>query len=369
MPFNKPDIRQLSAVGSTVGDFYFPQTRLLLPFDGANTATTTSDLSNGNHSVTFNGNAQISTAQSKFGGSSCYFDGTGDYLSVPSSSDFVWAGAFTLECWVRFSSLSGSPYVTTSGTDDDYFHRIRYTSSGWNIAMLSTVLSGGTDSLSVDTWYHIALVRKSDNTTVFYRDGVSKATGTVSGTINNNNGLLFGKYSGGYYLNGYIDDVRVTQSLARYTSAFTPPTTAHLTSAGDVNKQILINSTADGVAIGTGGINQARIAKAWVNFNGTGTVAIRGSYNISSLTDNGTGYYSINFSSNMTDVNYSAVGMAHEATDSASVDSAIRLYHDSYANVLQVSQVRIATGSSPTGGIQSFLHQDSDAVMVLIFGN
>jgi len=363
------NLDKIKATGTTVGDVYFPQTRLLLPFDGANTATTTSDLSNGNHSVTFNGNAQISTAQSKFGGSSCYFDGTGDYLSVPSSSDFVWAGAFTLECWVRFSSLSGSPYVTTSGTDDDYFHRIRYVSSGWNIAMLSTVLSGGTDSLSVDTWYHIALVRKSDNTTVFYRDGVSKATGTVSGTINNNNGLLFGKYSGGYYLNGYIDDVRVTQSLARYTSAFTPPTTAHLTSAGDVNKQILINSTADGVAIGTGGINQARIAKAWVNFNGTGTVAIRGSYNISSLTDNGTGYYTVSFSTAMSNIYYSVVGMGHETTDTSNQDATVRIYHDSLSNVMQTGFFKLATGIGPLGGYGSFVHHDAEVVMTQVFGD
>jgi len=354
------NLDKIKATGTTVGDVYFPQTRLLLPFDGANTATTTSDLSNGNHSVTFNGNAQISTAQSKFGGSSCYFDGTGDYLSVPSSSDFVWAGAFTLECWVRFSSLSGSPYVTTSGTDDDYFHRIRYTSSGWNIAMLSTVLSGGTDSLSVDTWYHIALVRKSDNTTVFYRDGVSKATGTVSGTINNNNGLLFGKYSGGYYLNGYIDDVRVTQSLARYTSAFTPPSTAHLTSAGDVNKQILINSTADGVAIGTGGINQARIAKAWAEFDGSG-ITLNASYNVSSITDHGNRDYTINFSTAMADTNYSIVGsnIGQTATYNWSVVTGMGTAKTTSAARINVPHINDS----------SLYGNDPDAVNVIVFGN
>ena len=78
MPFNKPDIGQLRAVGTTVGDVYFPQTKLLLPFDGSNGATITSDLSNSNHSVTFNGNASISTAQSKFGGSSVLLDGASD---------------------------------------------------------------------------------------------------------------------------------------------------------------------------------------------------------------------------------------------------------------------------------------------------
>ena len=356
------NLDKIKATGTTVGDVYFPQTRLLLPFDGANTATTTSDLSNGNHSVTFNGNAQISTAQSKFGGSSCYFDGTGDYLSVPSSSDFVWAGAFTLECWVRFSSLSGSPYVTTSGTDDDYFHRIRYVSSGWNIAMLSTVLSGGTDSLSVDTWYHIALVRKSDNTTVFYRDGVSKATGTVSGTINNNNGLLFGKYSGGYYLNGYIDDVRVTQSLARYTSAFTPPSTAHLTSAGDVNKQIIINSAADGVAIGTGGINQARIAKAWVNFDADPSVSIRQSYNVSSITDTATGRFTINFSTAMLDADYCFSGSGGNQTGTTSGG---RMVGPDGTKTTSALPVRYVTwGSTGTRNVY-----DNDYHCLIVFGN
>ena len=82
-------------------------------------------------------------------------------------------------------------------------------------------------------------------------------------------------------MEGYWDDFRITIGLARYSGAsFTVPTTAHLTSAGDVNKHIVVNSDADGVAIGTGGISQARIAKAWVNFNGTSTVAIRESYNI-----------------------------------------------------------------------------------------
>jgi hypothetical protein len=51
-------------------------------------------------------------------------------------------------------------------------------------------------------------------------------------------------------------------------------------------------------------------AKAWVNFNGTGTVAINNSYNVSSITDNGTGDYTINFTTAMPNANYSWSGMA-----------------------------------------------------------
>jgi len=57
-----------------------------------------------------------------------------------------------------------------------------------------------------------------------------------------------------------------------------------------------------------GTTEQGQLCKAWVNFNGTGTVAIRASYNVSSITDNGTGDYTVNFTNAMPDANYSAVG-------------------------------------------------------------
>lgn len=60
---------------------------------------------------------------------------------------------------------------------------------------------------------------------------------------------------------------------------------------------------------GTGSPNITEQAKAWVNFNGTGTVAIRADYNVSSITDNATGQYTVNFTNAVPNSNYAAVGM------------------------------------------------------------
>lgn len=66
--------------------------------------------------------------------------------------------------------------------------------------------------------------------------------------------------------------------------------------------------------VGTGQPAISGLAKAWVNFNGTGTVAIRASYNVSSITDNGTGYYTVNLTTAMPDENFSVVAMCGIST-------------------------------------------------------
>ena len=321
---------------TTVGDVYFPQTSVLLPFNGSDAATSTSDLSNRNGTVSFTGTAQLSTGASKFGSSSLLLDGNSDYVSI---SDSYWntcisSGDFTVELWARFdsASLDGSTQTTFASNRGDIsggsqngwvFRKFTDNVISWYMRQSSSWVylnyaQGTRTTVSADTWYHLAVTR-SGNTWKLFLNGTAEDTITNSTSIVDGgaDGLVVGALAGGisggpyHYMDGYIDDVRVTVGHARYTSNFTPPTTAHLTSAGDVNKHIVVNSDADGVAIGTGGINQARIAKAWINYNGT-TASIRDSYNIGSITDNGTGQHTINYSTAMSDANYSIVVFAHD---------------------------------------------------------
>lgn len=86
-------------------------------------------------------------------------------------------------------------------------------------------------------------------------------------------------------------------------------------------------------------------AKAWVNFNGTGTVAIRASFNVSSITDNGTGNYTVNFTTAMPDANYSILGMGQFPTVFNNVDGLVAIFRNNSAP-LTTSSAQISTGST-----------------------
>ena len=183
------------------------------------------------------GNAQISTAQSKFGGSSILFDEVGDYLTVPVSTNMsLGTGDFTIECWVRFafstvgngqgiyqlsngylnSAVRGPALGTeTSVGDWTIYHGTTFTQSG-------TVPTAG-------VWYHTALVRSS-GTTKLYVGGTSIISVADTTNYTDQYFVVGGWYSTGFLLNGYIDDLRITKGVARYTANFTPPAAAFPTS-------------------------------------------------------------------------------------------------------------------------------------------
>jgi hypothetical protein len=108
----------------------------------------------------------------------------------------------------------------------------------------------------------------------------------------------------------------------------------------DADLSLTANSAQVMVALNASGSAPIYACRAWVNFNGTGTVAIRASGNVSSITDNGTGNYTVNFTTAIEDANYSAVCTAGGLTGGGS--DAFPLI-DSYAtSSVRISIVRVS---------------------------
>ena len=374
-----PKLTNLSVTDATVGDAHFPKVEALLPFDGTNGATSTTDLSDRGNTVTFGGDAEISTAQSKFGGSSLSLDGNGDYVDLPQATNQLVSQDFTIEFWFRINSgagsetvgLFGSYYTTPSGkgmimassaTYNQVYFQWHYGASDW--AYLNQT-QGTRTALSNNTWYHVAVTR-SGSTWRLFLNGTQEDSVTQSDQLTDSGSTTrLGNYgpsaTASHGLNGYIEDFRITRGVARYTSNFTAPTSAHPTSTGDVNKVVVVNSSTDGVRVGYDGTsNQRRVVKAWVNFNGTGTVAIRTSYNVSSITDDGTGKYDVNFSTAMSDNDYSVVSDGRYDTGDSAGSSICTVRREA----LTTSKFGVR-GSNPANGTFS----DFEMVSAIVFGN
>lgn len=208
---------------------------LLMHMDGSNGSTTFTD--EYSHTFTAAGNAQISTAQSQFGGASGLFDGTGDYISASDSADWYWDADFTIEAWLYPTNLSpAAAYAVisqSSGADNEV--TIAINTSGQLYIRRET---GGassqlasTTALTLNTWQHVAIVR-SGSTVTFYKDGTANGSGSWTGNADQTSSLYIGGYwyagsflSGRYYF-GYIDELRITKGTARYTGNFTPSASA-----------------------------------------------------------------------------------------------------------------------------------------------
>ena len=175
------------------------------------------------------GNAQIDTTTKKFGTGSLEFDGTGDWLLIPDSIDQrLGTGNFTIECWLYLSATGTARGIVGKGTSTTGWLLSTNTSNAVVFTYgTSTITSTGT--LSGTTWYHIAVVREGTGTnqTKIYIGGTNDGTGTVSTDFNQTNAAYVGaNRTGGDPMNGYIDDLRITKGVARYTSNFTAPTAA-----------------------------------------------------------------------------------------------------------------------------------------------
>jgi hypothetical protein len=179
------------------------------------------------------GNAQLSTAVKKYNNASMYFDGTGDYLTATPNFNFG-TGNITMECWIYANTLSGSVFgiCGTHGAVTDS-KTLLYVYGTGSIAVGkigANEIASATGVVTTGTWYHVAAVRNGSTTTI-YINGTSVATNTTAvwdtGTSPFN--VAYMHPSNGSYWNGYIDDLRVTKDIARYTGNFTAPTDAFIT--------------------------------------------------------------------------------------------------------------------------------------------
>ena len=119
---------------------------------------------------------------------------------------------------------------------------------------------------------------------------------------------------------------------------------------GVVDTDVLAANAVTFGKIGT--TEQGQLCKAWVNFNGTGTVAIRASYNVSSITDNGTGDYTVNFTTALADANYAVALSTTGNTTSSSVRASVVKGADATgASGKTTSAISVLTGSSATAAV------------------
>lgn len=232
----------LVVTGSSTIDPYWASTTLLLRGEGVNNGTTFSDSSTSANAITRYGSAVTSTAQAKYGTASIKLNGTTDYISSPHNVGSTFgSGNFTVEGWVYPTNLAGVPcfYVQQSNTvaDNNNIGVFSYiTAAGEFSADIRSGLTVYTaispaGAVVTNAWQHLAIVRNG-TTLKCYVNGVERGSVAVAATAVNNPGdvprCLVGVYSYGGLNNlftGYIDDLRVTKGVARYTGNFTPAIT------------------------------------------------------------------------------------------------------------------------------------------------
>jgi len=213
------------------GDIYFNSCSLLMHFSGSNNSTTFIDSSPNNFTVTSNNGAVISTAQSKFGGASCFFDGTNDYLSIPDNSafDFV-ASDFTIECWLYPTSHPTTVYLLGQSSNTDYAPVLLYLFNGRPGIAASTNGSAWVinnyiaSALTLNTWSHLALVRYGNKWSIYVNGTENVIAASTSATLYNSTDPfgIGGEAAGSltFPYAGYIDELRITKGVARYTASF-----------------------------------------------------------------------------------------------------------------------------------------------------
>ena len=204
-------------------------TLLLIHSDTSDASTTFVDSSPSGRTITVVNNTQHDTAQKKFGASSILFDGTNDELTIPDSADWVFAGNFTIDFWIRTGTAGDLMTHATSATAGNTNFDFRLGGGGSQFGALVSNGSSfpvnivGGANLADSAWHHLALVRLGNRFDI-YVAGTSVANATSAVSINDVSApITIGKaFNGANDFNGHMDEIRISK-VARWDANFTPP--------------------------------------------------------------------------------------------------------------------------------------------------
>lgn len=217
-------------------------TKLLLHCDGVDATTTFTDASSAAHGgATVNGNAQVDTAQSKFGGASLLLDGVGDYLTYSNHADWeLGSGDFTIDWWERRSSASVGGGAMARHANSNFAPWVLTKSDGANLRFFASSNGSSWDiadnvdlgAIELNAWHHFAIVR-SGNIFFCFRDGAYQAIfSSDKSFFASSAALSIGRVwdssspaQGDFP--GWMDEIRISKGVARWTSPFTPPAIAY----------------------------------------------------------------------------------------------------------------------------------------------
>jgi len=185
------------------------------------------DFTSKNNIITV-GNTVTSTAQAQFGSTSVFFDGTGDWLNIPHAPyQMVRSYDFTIECWAYPTGGAGANRgILSKGTASTGWSIIASSSNTWGFIHTNTTVTGGVP-VDLNRWYHVALVRSGTTLRLWVNGSLAAEATGVSTDFNQVPNLYVGcGRTEDIPFTGYIDEVRITPGVARYSVAFIPSLTA-----------------------------------------------------------------------------------------------------------------------------------------------
>jgi len=247
--------------------------------------------------VSVAGNAKLSTAEKKFGTASLALDGTSDYITVSSQPDFqLGTGSWTIEAWVyKTGTTGGNQEIFDFRTSSPQVAPLLFLTVGgiptYNVNGSNRITGGS--AIPNNTWTHIAVSKSGTSTKLFVNGTQSGSTYTDTNDYIQSPIYIGARYDGAASFLGYIDDVRISKGVARYTGTFTVPSNAFTSDTSTVlllhfnginNSTIIVDDgiTTQDIRTSAGGtasiINFADYSDFGAELRSIGSACVYGNY-------------------------------------------------------------------------------------------